>query len=169
MSKKVVDRLKAQFATKILETSDFRGDETVVVGRADWLAVATFLRDDAECAMDMPVDITAVDYPDRAQRFDLVLSLRSLVKKHRIRVKTRLAEGEKALSVIGVWEGVNWPEREVFDMFGIVFDGHPSLTRILMPDDWDGHPQRKDYPLGGIDVEYKGAVIPPPDTRRSYN
>src|SRR5690348_16388365 len=100
MSKKVVERLKAQLGAKILETSDFRGDDTVVVGKADWLAVATFLRDDAECAMDMPVDLTAVDYPDRpgssgVGRFDVVLMVRSLAKKHRVRVKTRLADGEK--------------------------------------------------------------------------
>ena len=157
MSKKVVERLKAQFAGKILETSDFRGDETVVVGRADWLAVATFLRDDAECAMDMPVDITAVDYPDRAQRFEVILSLRSLATKRRIRIKTRIAEGEKVPSVIGVWEGVNWPEREVFDMFGIGFDGHPDLRRILMYPEFEGYPLRKDYDIAKTQplVEYR--------------
>jgi NADH-quinone oxidoreductase subunit C len=152
MSKNVVDRLKAQFAGKILETSDFRGDDTVLVGRADWLAVATFLRDDAECAMDMPVDITAVDYPDRpgssgVGRFEVILMLRSLAKKHRIRMKTRIAEGESVPSVIGVWEGVNWPEREVFDMFGIDFSGHPDLRRILMYPEFVGHPLRKDYDI----------------------
>jgi NADH-quinone oxidoreductase subunit C len=157
MSKKVVDRLKAQFGAKILETSDFRGDETVVIAKGDWLAVATFLRDDAACAMDMPVDITAVDYPDRAQRFDLILSLRSLATKFRIRVKTRLAEGEKVASVIGVWEGVNWPEREVFDMFGIPFEGHPDLRRILMYPEFVGHPLRKDYDIAQTQplVEYR--------------
>ncbi len=72
-------------------------------------------------------------------------------------------------SVVPVYPGVTWHERETWDMFGIVFDGHPALTRILMPDDWPGHPQRKDYPLGGIPVEYKGATVPPPDERRAYN
>ena len=71
-------------------------------------------------------------------------------------------------SVVGIYPAADWHERETYDMFGIVFDGHPHLTRILMPDDWVGHPQRKDYPLGGIPVEYKGAVVPPPDQRRSY-
>lgn len=162
MSKKVVERLKAQFAALgpgrgVLETSDFRGDETVVVGKGDWLAVAKFLRDDAECAMDMPVDLTAVDYPDRAQRFDVILSLRSLAKKHRIRIKTRLADGEKLASVIDVWEGVNWPEREVFDMFGIAFEGHPDLRRILMYPEFEGHPLRKDYDIAQTQplVEYR--------------
>ena len=72
-------------------------------------------------------------------------------------------------SIVDVYPGNDWHERETWDMFGIVFDGHPALTRILMPDDWPGHPQRKDYPLGGIPVEYKGAQIPPPDQRRSYS
>ena len=72
-------------------------------------------------------------------------------------------------SLVGVYPACNWHERETWDFFGIIFDGHPALTRIQMPDDWPGHPQRKDYPLGGIPVEYKGATIPPPDTRRSYS
>jgi NADH-quinone oxidoreductase subunit C len=72
-------------------------------------------------------------------------------------------------SVVAIWPGADWHERETWDMFGIIFDGHPALTRILMPDDWPGHPQRKDYPLGGIPVEYKGGTVPPPDQRRSYN
>ena len=72
-------------------------------------------------------------------------------------------------SVVEVYPTADWHERECWDMFGVIFDGHPALTRILMPDDWDGHPQRKDYPLGGIPVEYKGAEIPPPDERRSYS
>lgn len=147
MSKAVVARLKAQLGAKILETSDFRGDETVVVGRGDWQAVGTFLRDDAETQMDMPVDLTAVDYPDRAQRFEVILMVRSLAKKHRVRVKTRLADGEKLGTLIGVWEGVNWPEREVYDMFGISFEGHPDLRRILMYPEFEGHPLRKDYDI----------------------
>src|SRR5438067_433907 len=116
MSKKVVDRLKAQFGPKILEATDFRGDDTVVVASADWALVGAFLRDDAECAMDMPVDYTAVDYPDRAARFEVIFFARSLEKKHRIRMKTRIGEGDKVPTLIDVWEGVNWPEREIFDM-----------------------------------------------------
>lgn len=148
MSKGVVARLKAQFGAAILETSDFRGDDTVIVAKKDWVAVATFLRDDAETQMDMPVDLTAVDYPDREiGRFDVVLSLRSLAKKHRIRVKTRIADGEKLPTLIGVWEGFNWPEREMFDMFGIELEGHPDLRRILMYPEFEGHPLRKDYDI----------------------
>jgi len=152
MSKKVVDRLKTQFGALgpgrgVLETSDFRGDDTVVVARQDWAVIAKFLRDDAECAMDMPVDLTAVDYPDRAQRFDVIFFCRSLTKKHRVRLMTRVAEGESVPTLIDVWEGVNWPEREVFDMFGIAFEGHPDLRRILMYPEFEGFPLRKDYDI----------------------
>ena len=88
----------------------------------------------------------------------------------RIRVEVTCPETDRHIpSIVSVYPANDWHERETWDFFGIVFDGHPALTRIQMPDDWPGHPQRKDYPLGGIDVEYKGAVIPPPDTRRSYN
>ena len=87
----------------------------------------------------------------------------------RVRVQVWLDDGETVETVIPVWPTADWHEREAWDMFGVIFDGHPALTRILMPDDWDGHPQRKDYPLGGIPVEYKGAQIPPPDQRRAYS
>ncbi len=153
MSKKVVERLKAELKTKILETSDFRGDESVVVAPADWRAVAQFLASDPDCAMDHFVDLTAVDYPERAEapdglpRFDVILMMRSMSKKHRIRVKTRVGDGEPVDSLISVWEGVNWAEREVWDMFGIPFTGHPDLRRILMYDAFVGHPLRKDYPI----------------------
>ena len=148
MSKKVVERLKAELKTKVLETSDFRGDDSVVVAPADWRAVAEFLHSDPDCAMDHFVDLTAVDYPERTDlpRFDVILMMRSMAKKHRIRVKTRLADGESLASLIGVWEGANWAEREVWDMFGIKFTGHPDLRRILMYPEFVGHPLRKDYP-----------------------
>ena len=95
--------------------------------------------------------------------------LLSMTKNQRIRLEVATSELDPHIpSVVEVWAGNNWHEREVFDMFGIIFDGHPGLTRILMPDDWDGHPQRKDYPLGGIAVEYKGATTPAPSNRRSY-
>jgi NADH-quinone oxidoreductase subunit C len=153
MSKKVVERLKAVLQTKILETSDFRGDETVVVAPADWRAVAEFLKTDPDCAMDHFIDLTAVDYPERTDgpaplpRFDVILFVRSMAKKHRIRVRTRLGDGEPLASVISVWEGANWAERECWDMFGIKFTGHPDLRRILMYEEFVGHPLRKDYPI----------------------
>ncbi len=89
--------------------------------------------------------------------------------RRRIRLETQVPlVRPHVASVTGVYPTADFHERETWDMFGVVFDGHPALTRILMPDDWDGHPQRKDYPLGGVPVEYKGAQIPPPDERRSY-
>ena len=98
-----------------------------------------------------------------------VYPLLSITNNRRIRLEVTVADSDAHIpSLVEVWAGNNWHERETFDMFGIIFDGHPGLTRILMPDDWQGHPQRKDYALGGIPVEYKGATIPAPDNRRSY-
>ena len=149
MAKRVVDRLRQQFGERILEESDHRGDEQVVVAPGDWKAVATFLRDDAQTAMNQFIDLTAVDYPEREPdlpRFDVVLIVRSLEKKHRIRVKTRVGDGQPLDSLVDVWVGANWAEREVWDMFGIRFQGHPDLRRILLYEEFEGHPLRKDYP-----------------------
>ena len=107
------------------------------------------LRDAPDAAFDFCSDVTATDWPPRAERFDVIYSLYSISHRHRVRLKVRVADGEFVPTVSGVWPAANWLEREVFDMFGIVFDGHPDLRRILMPDDWQGHPERKDYPLEG--------------------
>lgn len=149
MSKKVIERLKTAFGSKILSTSDFRGDDEVVVAPEDWLAVARFLREDAECAMNHFIDLTAVDYPLREDlpRFDVLVFVRSMTKNHRVRVKTRVADGEALDSLFTVWPGSNWPERETFDMFGLTFTGHPDLRRILLYPEFEGHPLRKDYPI----------------------
>jgi NADH-quinone oxidoreductase subunit C len=166
MSKKVLDRLVGHFHERILETESFRGDDEARVAPADWVAVARFLRDDAECAMNQFIDITAADYPEREKgggdvraeqpsalgavpqpRFDVLLIVRSLVKKHRIRLKTRVSEGEELDTLFGVWSGANWTEREVYDMFGVRFRGHPDLRRILLYEEFVGHPLRKDYPI----------------------
>ncbi len=103
-------------------------------------------------------------------RYELVYELRNLETKEQLRVRA-FVDGDppRIDSVHDLFPPANWDERETYDLFGIVFNDHPDLTRILMPDDWEGHPQRKDYPLGGIPVEYKGAEIPPPDERRSYS
>lgn len=160
MSKKVIDRLKAQFGTRILATSDFRGDDEALVAKKDWLEVARFLRDDADLAMNHFLGLTAVDYPSREPelpRFDVVLFVRSMSKNHRVRLKTYVGEGEDVDSVIGVWEGANWTEREVFDMFGVRFKGHPDLRRVLLYPEFVGHPLRKDYPIDRAQplVEYR--------------
>ena len=125
------------------------GDWTVVVPAARLLDVAAHLRDAPDAAFDSCSDVTATDWPPRAQRFDVIYALYSTRLRHRVRIKVRAADGEAVPSVVGLWPGANWLEREVFDMFGIRFAGHPDLRRILMPDEWQGHPQRKDYPLEG--------------------
>lgn len=150
MSKKVLDRLKAELSDRILETSSFRGDDQAIVARKDWKAVATFLREDPQCAMDHFLEITAADYPERdpeLPRFDVLLIVRSTKHNHRVRIKTRVGEGESLETLVSVWPGANWAEREVFDMFGVRFEGHPDLRRILMYDEFVGYPLRKDYPI----------------------
>ena len=125
------------------------GDWTIVVPVAQLLDVARHLRDAPDAAFDFCSDVTATDWPPRAERFDVVYCLYSTRHRHRIRVKVRAAELQPVPSVTGIWSGANWLEREVFDMFGVNFTGHPDRRRILMPDDWQGYPQRKDYPLEG--------------------
>ena len=149
MSKKVLDRLKAEFGDRVLGTSDFRGDDEAIVAKKDWSAVARFLRDDPAMRMDHIIDLTAIDYPEREPepRFDVVLLLRSMQHNHRVRLKTRVGDGDSLASVVELWPGANWAEREIYDMFGIRFDGHPDLRRILMYDEFEGFPLRKDYPI----------------------
>jgi NADH-quinone oxidoreductase subunit C len=150
MSQRVLERLKGRFGDAILETDNFRGDEEALVAPDHWLAVARFLRDDGECAMNHFIDLTAVDYPEREPgiaRFDVLLFVRSLEKNHRVRLKTRVREGQDLDSLTPVYDGANWAEREAWDMFGVRFIGHPDLRRILMYDEFIGHPLRKDYPI----------------------
>ncbi|MBK8253863.1 MAG: NADH-quinone oxidoreductase subunit C [Polyangiaceae bacterium] len=165
MSQKVLELLKAQFGSKILETSSQFGDDTAVVEPSAWREVAQFLRDDSRCAMNMFTDITAVDYPDRDPRFEVVCHLRSFDKGHRIRMKARIgdeyADGLEIASLVPVWEGANWFERECYDMFGVRFVGHPDLRRILMYEEFKGHPLRKDYPAQQTQplVQYREGVL----------
>jgi NADH-quinone oxidoreductase subunit C len=150
MSKKVLARLQAHFADKILAVESFRGDDEATVAPADWLEVARFLRDDPECAMNHFIDLTAADYPEREPelpRFDVLVFVRSLTKNSRVRLKTRVGAADPLDSLCDVWMGANWTERECWDMFGVNFRGHPDLRRILMYDEFIGHPLRKDYPI----------------------
>jgi NADH-quinone oxidoreductase subunit C len=114
--------------------------------------------------------VSGVHYPDEAGReLSAVYHLASITHNRRVRLEVRAPDADPHVpSVTSTYPAANWHERETWDFFGIVFDGHPALTRIEMPDDWLGHPQRKDYPLGGIPVEYRGTKVPPPDERRSY-
>ena len=150
MSMKVLARLRAQFGERILATDSFCGDDEALVGPNDWREIAQFLRDDPECAMNHFIDITAADYPEREPalpRFDVLLMVRSLAKNKRMRLKTRVRDGEELDSLVPVWLGADWTEREVYDMFGVRFRGHPDLRRILMYDEFVGYPLRKDYPI----------------------
>ena len=125
------------------------GDWSVIVPAERLLDVAQFLRDDAGGGFDYCADVTATDWPPREQRFDVIYCLYSTLNRHRLRVKVRAAEGDPVPSVTGIWPAANWLEREVYDQFGVNIVNHPDLRRILMPDEWQGHPQRKDYPLEG--------------------
>ncbi|HEY5514718.1 MAG TPA: NADH-quinone oxidoreductase subunit C [Pengzhenrongella sp.] len=149
-----------------------RGEMTIFVSREHLAEVAGAMRDDPALRFEMCMSVSGVHFPHEAGReLHAVYHLISMTHdSRRVRLEVTAPDDDPHIpSVVAVWPGADWHERETWDMFGIVFDGHPALTRILMPDDWPGHPQRKDYPLGGIPVEYKGGTIPPPDERRSYS
>ena len=150
MSQLVLDKLKERFGTAILETHSDFGDDTALVDGALWKAVGQFLHDDPELDFDMPVDLCGVDYPSRTPRMEVVLHLYSVSKRHRFRLKARVGDedmdGAELDSLVGIWPGLNWLEREVFDMSGVRFRGHPDLRRILMYPEFEGHPLQKTYP-----------------------
>ena len=148
-----------------------RGEITFFVRREHLVEVARTLRDEPGLRFEICHSVSGAHYlADTGRELHTVIHLLSITHKRRIRLEVVCPDADPHVpSVTSVWPGADWHERETWDMFGIRFDGHPALTRILMPDDWPGHPQRKDYPLGGIPVEYKGATTPPPDQRRSYN
>jgi NADH-quinone oxidoreductase subunit C len=148
-----------------------RGELTLYVKRESLVALITVLRNDSELRFEMCASVSGVDYLEdpSGRRLHAVYHLLSMTYRRRIRLEVSVTVDDPHIpSVTEVYPTANWQEREAWDFFGIIFDGHPSLTRIEMPDDWPGHPQRKDYPLGGVPVEYKGATVPPPDERRSY-
>jgi NADH-quinone oxidoreductase subunit C len=148
-----------------------RGEITFFVRREDLVAMARILRDSEALRFELLSGVSGVHYPDdHGRELHAVYHLLSMTHNRRIRLEVTAPDADPHVpSVCATYPTADWHERETFDFFGIVFDGHPALTRIQMPDDWPGHPQRKDYPLGGIPVEYKGGTIPPPDQRRSYN
>ncbi len=165
----VVDTLNAPEAVE--QVVVFRGELTLHVRRERLVEVARTLRDDPALRFELCLGCSGVHYPDDVGReLHAVYPLMSITHNRRIRLEVSVPESDPHIpSLYAVYPTTDWHERETYDFFGIVFDGHPALTRIEMPDDWVGHPQRKDYPLGGIPVEYKGAQVPPPDERRAYN
>jgi NADH-quinone oxidoreductase subunit C len=146
-----------------------RGELTLYIKREFIAEVCQTMRDDEALRYELCSSVSGVDYLGEARRLHVTYHLTSMTYRRRVRLEVAVtAEDPHVPSVTKVYPTADWQERETYDMFGIVFDGHPNLTRILMPDDWEGFPQRKDYPLGGVPVEYKGAEIPPPDERRAY-
>lgn len=146
-------------------------DELCLHVRRDLLpAVAQRLRDEPKLRFELCLGVNGVHYPqDTDRELHAVYPLKSITHNRRVMLEVAVPDEDPHIpSLFGIYPTNDWHERETYDFFGIIFDGHPSLTRIEMPDDWEGHPQRKDYPLGGVPVEYKGAQIPPPDERRAY-
>jgi len=149
----------------------YRDQLVLHVAREHLLAVMQQLRDDPALRFEMCMGVSGVHFPEQTGReLHAVYPLLSITHNRRLRVEVSVPDADPHIpSVVSVYPTNDWHERETWDFFGIIFDGHPALARILMPDDWPGHPQRKDYPLGGIPVEYKGATTPPPDQRRRYD
>jgi NADH-quinone oxidoreductase subunit C len=182
----VRDRVVAAFPDAGITVSGYRGELTLDVPVAHVIDVLTFCRDDAEVRCELLADLSGVHWPGGPQtasyqettgwptyereqegRIDVLYLVRSLTHNHAFRVRTSVDdEAPRVPTAEGIWRAAHIMEREAYDFFGIAFEGHSNLTRIQMPDEWVGHPQRKDYPLGGVEVMYKGATIPPPDERR---
>jgi NADH-quinone oxidoreductase subunit C len=149
-----LDALKEAFPGAVLEEVHHAGQVTAVIPVDRIREVLRFLHDDPRTAFDLLADLTAADYPKRDKRFEVVYHLYSLPKNHRLRLKVRVADGEPVASATSVYNAAEWHEREVFDLFGVKFDDHPDLRRILLPDEWQGHPLRKEYPLEGFPEQH---------------
>lgn len=153
---RITDKIKERFTDDIINIKEFRGQFSVTLNKERILDMCRYLHDDPDLYFDYLVDICGVDYLDKKdKRFEVVYHLYSIRHRHRLRLKAEVSEGDPSIdSVMPVWIGANWHEREAFDMFGIVFKGHPDLRRILMPEDWNGYPLRKDYPVKGPEKEW---------------
>jgi NADH-quinone oxidoreductase subunit C len=143
-----LNKLAERFPGSILETHSYRGDDTAVVKKEDILDLCTFLRDDPALLYNFMMDLTAVDYLGKEPRFEVVYHLYSLKYNRRVRLKARVSESDCSIdSIVPIWIGANWFEREAFDLYGITFKGHPEMRRILLYEGFQGHPLRKDYPI----------------------
>jgi len=160
--------LRERFPEQVSEPEEAFGEVSVTIARERVPEICAYLRD--EQRFELLADLSGVDYlgiRESAARFLVAYHLYSVTRNLRLRLRAFVPEGDETVpTATGVYPTANWQEREVYDFFGITFEGHPDLRRILMPDDWEGYPQRKDYPLGGTKVEFKGALVPPPDIRR---
>jgi NADH-quinone oxidoreductase subunit C len=161
-----VEAIAAAVARRYPDVVVARDEASVVIERGSLLAALAWLREEAELRMDFLSSITATHWPDRDPAFWVDYELRSMSLRQRLRVKVALdADDASVPSVTGIFPTANWHERETFDFYGIVFDGHPDLTRILLPADWEGFPLRKDEALGGVPTWFRGATMPPIDER----
>ncbi|MDM8085521.1 NADH-quinone oxidoreductase subunit C [Cellulomonas cellasea] len=167
----LLDASGTGFANAIPSVVVDRDELTLHVAREHLVEVSQMLRDDQDLRFELSLGVSGVHYPEQTGReLHAVYHLVSVTHSRRLRLEVAVPDADPHVpSTTGVYPTNDWHERETWDFFGIVFDGHPALARIEMPDDWPGHPQRKDYPLGGIPVEYKGATVPPADQRRSYS
>lgn len=151
----VLNRLREAFPNAVVGSSEFRGDLSVMIRPERIVDVARFLRDDPELAYNFLENLCGVDYLGRDPRFEVVYHLLSFTHRHRICLKVGVGEQKPEVpSLTALWVGANYHEREAFDMYGIIFTGHPCLDRILMPDDWEGYPLRKDVPLGAEEIAF---------------
>ena len=169
----ISDHLAGKFGEKIADTVFAYGELTVTVAGDDLVEVVTFLRDDAACQFVSMIDVSGADYPYRVQRFDVVYHLLSPKKNLRIRVKVKTDEDTPVPSITGIYPGADWFERETYDLYGILFSGHPDLRRILTDYGFDGHPLRKDFPLTGFvevryDDEAKRVVYEPVELKQEF-
>ena len=160
----LAERLKERFPDLI----EARSEVTVTVTAGELLEALRWLRSEADLSFRFLSDLTATDWPGLNPRMWVAYHLQSIEHAHRVRLKVGLAGDDlRVPSVTSLYPTANWHEREVFDFFGIAFEGHPDLRRIELPEGWVGHPLRKDHPLAGVPTQYKGAFIPPPDERGS--
>lgn len=150
----LVKKVRERFAHAILDTLIARNEITHLIKKDSLIDICRFLKDNPDLQFNFLSDIIGVDYFPQKPRFEVVYHLYSIPKKHRLRLKIKIQDGESVPSVTSIWKGADWAEREAYDMFGIRFEGHPNLKRIYMPEDWDGFPLRKDYPLKGYKDQY---------------
>jgi NADH-quinone oxidoreductase subunit C len=146
--------VRAKFGDAVLERDGFRGELTLTVAKGRLLEILRFLRDEPALRFDLLSDVTSIDWPEREERFDVVYHLTSTATTQFVVIKTRVKDGENCPSCVSVWVGADWMEREVYDLMGIPFEGHPDLRRIVTPDDWEGHPLRKEYPIGREEIAF---------------
>lgn len=158
-SLQITERIKERFPQEVLDVTEFKGQVSIIVKRERIKDICKYLHDDPEIDMDYLSDLCGVDYMGKRRlRFEVIYNLYSLKHRHRLRIKALVPEEDPSIdTVTEIWKGADWHERETYDMFGIVFIGHPDLRRILLPEDWEGFPLRKDYPVTGPkDWEWKG-------------